>query len=190
VYTTAPYYRERKLWAEHCAGCHTGDERKGPEIGPGYNSREWIRGFLLDPSHDRYFGRTKLAKTDEAMPATEASGEELDALVEMVYAETGATDVNRALATRGRTVFDEGPCSDCHERTGEESSSGPNLAGRGSIAYTRALIADAGQPRFFGGHNEMPVFRDELSPDDIARLASWTVWMRTATAADVQRLDE
>ena len=190
VYTTAPYYRERLLWAEHCAGCHTGEEREGPEIGPGYNNRAWIKGFLADPSHDRYFGRTELAKTDDAMPPVEETGTDLDALVEMVYSESGASDVDAQLAERGRTLFDEGTCSDCHERTGEEGSSGPNLAGRGSAAYLRSFIADAGSPRFFGPRNEMPAFRDELNPADIDRLAAWMVWMRTATPADVERLDE
>lgn len=190
VYTTAPKYRERALWAEHCASCHTGDDRKGPLIGRGYNSRAWIRGFLVDPSHDLYYGRTKLAKTEDAMPPAEEQGADLDALVEMVYAESGAGDVDRALATRGQTLFDEGTCSDCHERTGEGSSSGPNLAGRGSLPYLTAFIADAGHPRFFGPHNEMPAFRDELAPDDIARLAAWMVWLRTATDEDLRRLDE
>lgn len=190
VYTTAPFYRERVLWTEHCAGCHTGDDRKGPEIGPGYNSRAWIKDFLVNPSHDLYFGRTKLAKTDEAMPAAEATGADLDALVEMVYAESGAADADRTLAARGQVLFDESPCSDCHERTGEEGSSGPNLAGRGSVAYLTAFIADPSRARFFATRNEMPAFHDELGPEDIAKLASWMVWMRTATAKDLERLDE
>jgi ubiquinol-cytochrome c reductase cytochrome b subunit len=190
VYATAPYYRERQLWAQHCGSCHGGDERKGPLIEPGYNSRQWIKGFLVDPSHDRYYGRTKLAKTDDAMPAAEATGADLDALVEMVYAESGAKDADATLAARGQALFDEAPCSDCHERTGEDGSSGPNLAGRGSVAYLRSFIADASQVRFFGPRNEMPVFRDELSPDDIAKLAAWVVWMQNATPADVAHLDE
>ena len=189
VYTTAPKYRERLLWAEHCAGCHAGDEREAPLIGPGYNDRAWIRGFLTEPSHDRYYGRTKLAKTDDAMAPVEETGADLDALVEMVYAETGAADADRALAARGQTLFDEGSCADCHERTGEEGSSGPNLGGRGSVAYLRAFIADAGHPRFFGPRNEMPAFGDELSSDDIARLAAWLVWLRTATDDDLKQLD-
>lgn len=190
VYTTAPFYRERLLWAEHCAACHTGDERKGPLIGPGYNDRAWIKGFLIDPSHDVYFGRTKLASTEDAMPAAEAEGAELEALVEMVYAETGAADADPTLAARGQALFDESPCADCHERTGEEGSSGPNLAGRGTVAYLTAFIADPGRDRFFGPRKEMPSFHDELGPDDIARLASWVVWMRTATDEDLKRLDE
>lgn len=189
VYTTAPFYRARTLWAEHCDSCHAGDDRKGPLIGPGYNSRAWIRGLLVAPSSDPYFGRTKLAATEDAMPDAEATGADLDALVEMVYAESGAPDVDRALAAKGQQLFDEGPCADCHERTGQESSSGPNLAGRGSAAYLRSFIRDSGQAHFFGPRHEMTVFTDELSPADLAALAEWVLWLRTATAEDLERLD-
>jgi ubiquinol-cytochrome c reductase cytochrome b subunit len=197
VYSTAPFNQARALWHEHCAGCHTApttpgveDERKGPLLGPGYNSRAWIRGMLTTPSGDAYFGRTKLAKTEEAMPEAEVTGADLDALVELVYAETGATDVDATLVARGAELFGEQPCGDCHERTGEESGSGPNLAGRGSPTYLRAFIADSGRARFFGDKHEMPRFADDLDPGEIAALAEWIGWLRTATEADVQRLDE
>ncbi len=189
VYTTAPFYRARTLWAASCAGCHEGDERKGPAIGPGYNGRAWIRGFLQAPSGDAYFGRTKLGKSDEAMPVAEATPAELDDLVELIYAETGAADVDPARVARGAALFDNGPCADCHERTGVEPSSGPNLAGRGSIAHLTALVADAGVARFFGAHDEMPRFADELGPADLRMLAEWLIWLRDATPDDLQRLD-
>ncbi|HVK74479.1 MAG TPA: cytochrome b N-terminal domain-containing protein [Kofleriaceae bacterium] len=197
VYATAPFFRARALWAEHCAGCHAGAERKGPAIGPGYNDRAWIRGFLQAPSGDLYFGHTKLATSEDAMAPVEESGADLDALVEAIYAETGAADADPAKVARGRQLFDEGSCSDCHERILRQAqdsadlvSSGPNLAGRGSAPYLRAVIADAGAARFFGKHDEMPRFADELSADDIAKLATWLVWLRDASDADVQQLDE
>ncbi len=190
VYTTAPWYEARKLWAEHCAGCHSGEDREGPLIGPGYNNRAWIRGMLTTPSGDTYFGRTKLAKTEDAMPETEATGADLDALVEMVYAETGAADADQALAARGVEVFGEQPCGDCHERTGTETSSGPNLAGRGTPAHLRAFIADTGLPQFFGDKHQMPRIADDLSPAQIAILADWVIWLRTASDEDVKRLDD
>ena len=111
--------------------------------------------------------------------------------------ETGATDADPAKVARGRQLFDEGSCSDCHERILRQAqdsadlvSSGPNLAGRGSAPYLRAVIADAGAARFFGKHGEMPRFADELSADDIAKLATWLVWLRDASEADVRQLDE
>ena len=81
------------------------------------------------------------------------------------------------------------PCADCHERTGAESSSGPNLAGRGSKAYLTAFISDSGQARFFGPKHEMPAFADDLAAADIAALADWLIWLRTATATDIRQLD-
>jgi ubiquinol-cytochrome c reductase cytochrome b subunit len=190
VYTTAPFYRARALWKEHCEGCHQGDDRKGPLIGPGYNDRAWIRGMLTTPSGDAYFGRTKLAKSEDAMPEAEATGADLDALIEMVYAESGAPDADKKLAARGIEVFSEQPCGDCHERTGDASSSGPNLAGRGSIAHLTTFIGDTGQARFFGDKHQMPRLADDLGPEDRERLAEWLVWLRTATADDIKRLDQ
>jgi ubiquinol-cytochrome c reductase cytochrome b subunit len=190
VYTTAPFYRARALWTEHCDGCHQGDDRKGPVIGPGYNNRAWIRGMLTKPSDDAYYGRTKLGKSDDAMPEAEATGADLDALIEMVYAESGAPDADKKLAARGIEVFSEQPCGDCHEREGDASSSGPNLAGRGSIAHLTTFIGDTGQARFFGEKHQMTRFADDLGPEDRERLAEWLVWLRTATADDIKRLDQ
>jgi ubiquinol-cytochrome c reductase cytochrome b subunit len=189
VYSTAPFYRARTLWAEHCASCHEGDERRGPLLGPHYNDRAWIRGFLQAPSDDRYFGRTKLAHTEDSMPPAEETGDRLDALVEAIYAESGASDVDQSMAARGRVLFDEGSCIDCHERTGYEPSSGPNLAGRGSARYLAAFIADPQAPRFFGTRAEMPRFGDALTVADIEALSAWLVWLRDATPDDVLRLD-
>ncbi|HUQ00981.1 MAG TPA: cytochrome b N-terminal domain-containing protein [Kofleriaceae bacterium] len=190
VYTTTPFYRARVLWTEHCGGCHQGKERKGPLIGPGYNSRAWIRGMLTTPSGDEYFGRTKIGKSEEAMPAAEVEGADLDALVELVYAESGASDVDAKLVARGGELFTEQPCGDCHERTGDASSSGPNLAGRGTVQHLTTFIGDTGQARFFGEKHEMPRFADDLGPEDRERLADYVVWLRTATTADIERLDE
>ena len=51
---------------------------------------------MTAPSSDPYWGRTKLARTDDAMDPVDQNGADLDAVVEMVYAETGATDVDQA----------------------------------------------------------------------------------------------
>jgi ubiquinol-cytochrome c reductase cytochrome b subunit len=176
VYTTEPFYRARKLWAAHCQGCHQGKEREAPEIGPGYNSRLWIRDFLKNPGGDRFFGRTKI----QGMDPVELGGEDLDAIVELVYAQTGAQDANHALVDRGRALFDgDGECSGCHEIDGVGEGEGPNLGGRGSVDWLAAFIANAAEPRFFGESNEMPIFgRDKLSEDDRYALAEYLIWMR------------
>ena len=180
VFTTEPGYRARMLWAQHCASCHDeGVDRKGPLIGAGYNSRQWIRGFLMEPNGARYFGPTKI----RGMDPVEHRGEDLRALVEFVYAQTGASDVDGALASRGKTLFDDGDCSDCHEADAtSDSSPGPNLGGRGNREYLMDLIEHAGDDRFFGQKNEMPTFRRTLTDRDRAALADWLILLRTASS--------
>ncbi len=178
VFTTEPFYRARKIWREQCASCHVGDDRKAPVIGPGYNSRAWIRAFLANPSGEEFFGPTKAIR--EMKPVVVAKPE-MDALVEFVYAESGAKDINQALAAKGQTLFDDGDCSDCHERDGtSESSPGPNLGKRGTARWFRDLIADAGDPRLFGAINEMPKFHEKLSEPELQELAEWLVLLRNA----------
>ncbi len=190
VFETAPHWKARSIWQKACASCHEGDDRKGPLIAIGYGSRAWIRGFLVDPSGDAYFGRTKLGKSEKAMKAVEQTGAELDALVEMVYAESGAKDVDPAKVELGRGLFDS-VCSDCHEReAGKESDPGPNLFGMGSRAHRAALIASPASPTMYGAHNEMPAFAADTTEGDRAALATWLAWLQTATAADVAALGE
>ncbi|MCE9576029.1 MAG: cytochrome b N-terminal domain-containing protein [Deltaproteobacteria bacterium] len=190
VFSTAPHWQARVIWQKACASCHEGDDRKGPLITVGYGSRAWIRGFLTDPSGDAYFGRTKLAKTDKAMKAVEQTGAELDALVEMVYAQSGAKDVDAKKVEIGVGLFDS-VCSDCHEReAGKDSDPGPNLFGMGSLAHRASLIANPAAPTMYGAHNEMPAFAADTTESDRAAIATWLAWMQTATARDVEALGE
>jgi ubiquinol-cytochrome c reductase cytochrome b subunit len=245
VYTTAPYYKARSVWAKHCAQCHEGDNRKGPAIGPGYNSRAWIKAYLKAPSSDAYYGHTQLSKSDAAMDAVTLPEPQLDELTELIYAESGADDVDQTKAKAGGELFDgDAGCTDCHSRYApgtapppppppdagvpdaappkgakpassgdddegdddsgdddsgdddsgdddeEEAPSAPNLGGRGSEDYLVSFIRDASAPRFFGDHNEMDVFIDELAPDEIHALAQWLLWLRTATEDDIRHLDD
>lgn len=203
VYTTAPFHLARTAWARECAACHDdGPDRKAPLITAGWNDRAWLRGLLLDPSHDLYFGRTKMVAADDAMPKTEAPPEQLDALVEMIYAETGAADVDLAKAARGRELFDsddddadgeddEGSCTACHSREAFDASSAPSLAGRGSPDWLAAFIRDPSLPHFYGVRDEMKAFgRDRLANEELWAIVDYLVWLRTATAADLARLEE
>src|SRR5690606_32217774 len=96
VYATEPLSRAPTTFAERCAGCHQGDEREGPEIGPGFGSRAHLRAFLLDPGGERFFGRTSI----NLMRPVTLTGADLDAMVEMLYAESGAPDADPALVVR------------------------------------------------------------------------------------------
>lgn len=191
VYTTAPFHEARRLWAAECASCHEGDDRKAPIVGRGHSLRPHLRSLLLDPSAPEHFGKVETIQRDEnKMPKTEVAPEELDALVELIYAESGARDVNPALVEKGKVLFDEGECSNCHERTGTEASTGPNLAGYGTRAYLEGMIADPGAAHRFGVMNDMPRFADELSREEIGLLTDYLLWLRTASEADVAKLDE
>jgi ubiquinol-cytochrome c reductase cytochrome b subunit len=181
VYENEPFYREKRLFAERCAGCHVGDERKGPEIVAGYNSRAWINDYLLDPDGERFFGPTKGI---HEMKPTKFRGRDLQAIVELVYQQTGAPDADAALAAEGRQRFDDGPCSDCHSIVAgeDEGNTGPNLADRGSLQYLTDFIEDPSEVRFFGKLNEMPAFQKKLRPDEISGLAAYVLSLRDASA--------
>lgn len=189
VYTTPRFYVARKLWASECASCHEGEDRKAPVLGPGLASRAHIRSLLVDPSAPEHFGLSKKIVDDEnAMPKTEATGDDLDALVELIYAETGADDVDPAKVEKGKPLFDDGPCADCHNRAGTDASTGPNLAGYGSRRYYEAVLRDSGAPNLFGKLDDMPAYEDDLEPNQIRAMADYLVWLRKATPADLEAL--
>ncbi|HXJ18783.1 MAG TPA: cytochrome b N-terminal domain-containing protein [Polyangia bacterium] len=178
VYRNDPLNRARELWEQRCAGCHalsgTGGD-KGPDL-KGYGSRAWIRGFLLDPDGALYMGTAKL---DRGMKPVNGSLDELDALTEMVYAETGAPDANPERAAAGRALISGKDCDGCHEVDGEGENTGPNLKGRGTLDWVEAVIADAGQPRLYGEKNKMPKFADKLAATEIEDLAKFVIGQKT-----------
>ena len=180
VFTTAKHYRAKELWKTHCESCHVGQDRQGPEIVAGYNSRAWIRAFLENPSGDRFFGLTDI---DEMSPV-ELEGDDLDAIVELINAQTGAEDADEELVSRGQTLFDDGDCWQCHSIDYDtEGDVGPNLGKRGSVDMLAAFIGNAGHARWFGDKNEMPRFDRKLSQADLRALAEYVASLRTAEPA-------
>lgn len=192
VFTTVPMYRARSLWAQHCASCHDADskDRKGPIIAAGHGSRAWLTGFLKDPSGAAYWGKTKLAKTDDAMKAVDLAPADLDDLVEALYAQTGAADVDAAKRERGTAVFEKA-CTDCHSLDeGVAGGSGPGLGGVGSRDWFTGFIGNPKSAIHMGpDHSQMPRFDKDLSIVDRDALAGYLEWLRTATPGDVAKLD-
>ena len=187
VFTTPRFYEARRLWKSECASCHEGDDRKAPLLGPGLASRAHFRSLLQDASAPEHFGLCKkIASSEDAMPKTEATGDDLEALVELIYAETGADDVDAAKVEKGKPLFDDGPCADCHNRTGTDASGGPNLTGYGSRHYWEEVLRDAGSVHLFGKFDDMPAYDDDLEPNQIRALAEYLVWLRKATPADLE----
>ena len=179
VYRNDPLFASREIWDERCGGCHGlagagGD--KGPDL-KDYNSRAWIRGFLQNPDGPLYMGTAKLEK---GMKPVEGTPEELQALTEFVYAETGAADADRTRAGQGRDLLTNKDCDTCHDFDGTGENDGPNLKGRGTLAWVRAVIADAGHGTLFGEKNKMPKFQNKLTPAEIEDLARFVIGQKSS----------
>ena len=193
VFKTSPMAVARQIFDTKCASCHAADskERKGPVITAGHGDRAWFKLMLREPSHDTLWGRTKLAKQESAMkPFADMKASDLDDVVELMYAETGATDVDAARKKRGKDMFDNA-CSDCHSLDEDTAgSSAPGLAGVGSRAFYFNFIGNPKSPLHMGKDNsEMPRFDHELTVTERDQLAEYLVWLRTATPADLKGLD-
>ncbi len=175
VFRNDPLQHARVLWDERCAGCHaltgTGGD-KAPDL-QGYNSRPWIRGFLQNPDGPLYMGPAKLE--DSMKPVDDVTPAELDALVEYVYAETGAADADPARAGIGRDLVTKKDCDTCHDLDGTGENDGPNLKGRGTSTWVSAVITDAGHGLLFGDRNKMPKFKTKLGPADIEDLTKFVL---------------
>jgi ubiquinol-cytochrome c reductase cytochrome b subunit len=194
IWSMSPMWRGRVLFAKMCAGCHDAasdpKERVGPIIAPGHGDRAWLRAFLKSPSDPRFWGKTKLAKTDAAMSSAdemELTPAQVEDLVELLIAQSGETDVDRAKLVRSKEPFEK--CMDCHTlNEGEAGSSGPNLFGLHSRAFYLSFISNPKLPVHMGDKSEMPRFDTDLSLYDRDALAEYLVWLRTATQADLDRL--
>ena len=174
VFRNDPFFHARELWDEKCVGCHsltgTGGD-KGPDLHD-YNSRAWIVEFLTAPD-----GRLRMgpAKFEKGMKPVQGTADEIKTLAEFVYSQSGAPDVDPALAKQGEALFSSKDCDSCHDLDGTSENTGPNLKGRGTLAYVIDVITDASQPRRFGARNKMPHFGGRLSSEEIADLARFVM---------------
>jgi ubiquinol-cytochrome c reductase cytochrome b subunit len=190
IWSMAPMWKARTLYAQRCANCHDANskDRKGPIIGPGHGNRAWIAGFLRAPSSDAYWGKTKLAKTEAAMAPVDTDPEKLAQLVELIYAQSGAPDVDPAKRDGGKQLFEE-MCTDCHSLSEGVSGSGPNLAGMGTRAHFWSFISNPKSGVHMGADaSEMPRFDEELTIVERDQIAEYLVWLRTATEIELNAL--
>jgi ubiquinol-cytochrome c reductase cytochrome b subunit len=174
VFQNDPFFHAREIWTERCAGCHslegTGGS-KGPDFAD-YNSRTWIANFLADPNGKTFMGPAMIEK---GMRPVEGTPQEMKALTEFVYSQTGASDVDATLAEQGKALFGTKDCDSCHEIDGTGTNTGPNLKGRGSLPYVINVITDASQPTLFNTKNKMPKFAGRLSPQEIETMAKFVI---------------
>lgn len=178
VFDNDPKEKARKLFKEHCATCHTIEGRGGEEAPSfdDYGSREWLFALVRDPRAKRFYGGTKAHTTMEPVPASALDDEKLRAVVEYMVSlsgpEMGATDAT--LVAAGKALWD-GPldCSGCHEVEAGKEGAGPNLAGRGSVAWIARMIRNPAEPDLYGESAEMPKFADKLSAAEVEALAGF-----------------
>lgn len=176
VYLNDPLEQGRRVFVEHCAGCHrlgllgpaAEKDVKGPEL-TGFGGRAWLTGFLLDPNGLKYFGRTKI----HGMKALQAPPEDRRALVEYVYSLSGAKDVDAQLAQRGAGLFDQRNCVMCHELDGRTEGEGPNLKDHTAAPWVRGLLLAPDAAVYFGGDSDMPAFGKKLTGEELDNVAAF-----------------
>ena len=161
--------RARALWEERWSNCprpHGAGGEKAPDF-EDYDSRARLRRILENPEGPLHMGPAKL---DRPMKPVHGSPEELEALVEIIYAETGAPDADAAQAARPSGLVAQKDCDTCHEVQGEGENAGPNLKARGTLAWVEAVPSDPGQGRLFGEKNKIPKFAGKLTAAEIEEI--------------------
>lgn len=188
VYENDPLEQGRKLFAEHCAGCHrlermgpSDEDQKGPNLSRLW-SRAWLQGFLQAPDSPTFYGRSKLKG---GMKPVELPPDQLGDLVEYVYSLAGtdtagaaSLKIDAGRAARGQVLFEEKNCDLCHERDGKTGGQGPNLLAYGSATWLRAFLLAPGAATFYGEKNDMPAFGKKLSETELSRLVAFLLAQR------------
>jgi ubiquinol-cytochrome c reductase cytochrome b subunit len=195
-----PEVRGKQVFEKACAGCHVlgdlGDAKKAnaPTL-DGWGTTAWLSAMLHDPDANDKFGRTPYkgvmpsidapAGHDKPMVATPA---DLAAVAEFLASEgdePNETPRDAAKLKAGEKIVSE-RCTTCHLYKGdgdvEGSGTAPELAGYGSIAWTRAQVAEPTSKATYreaaidapGSKGHMPRFSDQLSAADVDLVARWT----------------
>jgi quinol-cytochrome oxidoreductase complex cytochrome b subunit/mono/diheme cytochrome c family protein len=181
-----PLTQGPKLFAAHCASCHTylpppaDGEGPPPQLATAtapnlyqFASRPWIAGFLK-PGHisgPNYFGGTAHAEGEMVSFVNDTMSEWPEDEVQKVVialsaeanlksqAEADARDAEAIAAGRELIASDE-RCASCH-KFGEagELGAAPDLTGYGSREWLIGMISDPAHERFYRDANDrMPAF--------------------------------
>jgi len=197
-----PLWQGPRLFARHCAKCHTFDGHDGlgrpgveePRASDlhGFASYEWLAG-LLDRNRidDReYYGGTRFKGgsmseylSDEC-PLTAHELRQAAAALSAVAAlpEQAESDAKRREEIAAGQVYlkdERTGCARCHRFQDAGAANwdrSPDLTDYGTRAWIVGMISDPGHQRYYGQENdEMPAFAVErlLSPGEIETLADW-----------------
>ncbi len=203
-----PELRGQDVFERHCAGCHVldglGDPKKATATKlDGWGTVGWIEAMAHEPDAPQFFGRgpykSEMPSIDtrpKEMPPTEAwkpmiksAGDRhaialfLASLGREPGEPTPPEETSAELARGEKIVSDR--CTECHlyKGEGDDDVSGlaPELAAYGSIAWTRAQVANPATPQTYREKalnaqlkKHMPRFDKDLSAEDIDLVARWT----------------
>jgi ubiquinol-cytochrome c reductase cytochrome b subunit len=201
-----PELRGKEIFTKSCAPCHVlgdlGDKDKSSASRlDGWGTEAWVLGMLHDPDAPERFGRTPYKgemPSQDTPPKEGAEGfkpmpkDDMEAAAAFLIAQgdepgeavpANALRKDAARVKRGEEIVVK-RCTLCHmyKATGDEADTGnaPEFQGYGSIAWTRAQVANPGTPKTYRekaldpslkGH--MPRFDDELSAEDVDLVARW-----------------
>jgi ubiquinol-cytochrome c reductase cytochrome b subunit len=199
-----PELRGHDLFEKHCASCHAlgdaGDPAKAsaPKL-DGWGTESWIAAMIHEPDAPQFFGRGPY-KGDmpsvDVRPATHGedwhpmvkSDVERQAVAVFLAAqgdEPGDAPrvVDRSALAMGEKLTRE-RCTTCHlfQGDGDDESTGvaPELSHYGSVAWTRAQVANPATPATYRDRaldesrkKHMPRFDKDLSTADVELVARW-----------------
>jgi ubiquinol-cytochrome c reductase cytochrome b subunit len=202
-----PELRGRDLFEQHCASCHVlgdlGDAKKATAAKlDGWGTAGWISAMIHEPDAPEFFGRGPFLGN---MPSVDVRPQDKPAdppWKPMVSSEAERGVVATFLASQGDEpgdpwrAMDEAAratgerivsnrCASCHLYKGDGDVNGsdvaPELAHYGSLAWTRAQIANPATVETYREKalgedlkRHMPRFDKDLSTTDIDLVARWT----------------
>ncbi|HEY3820729.1 MAG TPA: cytochrome b N-terminal domain-containing protein [Polyangiaceae bacterium] len=202
-----PELRGRDLFDQHCASCHVLGDLGDPEKATAsklddWGTPKWIAAMLHDPDAPEFFGRgpfkgnmpsvdvrPKDKPTTEPWRALLPRPAERNAVVLFLAEQADEPGdpprvINEATRALGENIVSN-RCANCHLYKGDGDVNGsdvaPELAHYGSIAWTRAQIANPAtvetyREKALGADlkKHMPRFDADLSPADVDVVARWT----------------
>jgi ubiquinol-cytochrome c reductase cytochrome b subunit len=201
-----PEMRGRELFERHCASCHVLGDLGDPEKATatrleGWTTAAWIRAMIHDPDAPEHFGRGPYKgempsvdkypadKPGEPWTPMVKSEAEMKALTTFLASQGDEPDdpptpLDAAERALGEKIVTE-RCTSCHLFKGEGDDEGsgiaPELARYGSVAWTRAQVANPASPQTYRDNaldparkKHMPRFDKDLSAEDLDIVARWT----------------
>jgi ubiquinol-cytochrome c reductase cytochrome b subunit len=202
-----PELRGRDLFDKHCASCHVlgdlGDEEKATATKlDGWGTPAWIEAMIHDPDAPAFFGRGPYKEqmpSVDTRPKDKPAGESWTPMAKTPAERTAVAlflaslgdepsdpprAIDPAVRALGEKIVSE-RCTTCHlyKGDGDDQGSGvaPELAGYGSIAWTRAQVANPATPETYRDKaldpamkKHMPRFDGDLSPADVEVVARFT----------------